>query len=67
MIRSFLLGAIVGGAAVWLYKDEMRDYVDDMTSGLRDRAASGLEQAAERLQTAADSVEGGLSSHQRIG
>lgn len=67
MIRSFLLGAIVGGAAVWLYKDEIREYVDDMTSGLRDRAASGLEQAAERLQTAADTVEGGLSSHQRIG
>ena len=66
MIRSFLLGAIVGGAAVWWYKDEIREYVDDMTEGLRDRAASGLEQAAERLQTAADSVGGGLSS-QRLG
>jgi hypothetical protein len=66
VIRSFLLGAIVGGAAVWWYKDELREYVDDMTVGLRDRAAAGLEQAADRLQTAADTVEGGLSS-QRLG
>jgi hypothetical protein len=67
VIRSFLLGAIVGGAAVWCYKDEIREYVDDMTAGFRDRAASGLEQAAERLQTAADTVEGGLAPHQRLG
>ena len=67
MIRSFVMGAIVGGAAVWWYKDEIREYVDDMTAGLRDRTASGLEQAAERLQTAADTVEGGLSSQQRLG
>ena len=61
MIKSFLIGAIAGGAAVWLYGDQLREYVDDVTSDLRGQAAAGLEGAAERLQSVAETVEEGLS------
>lgn len=52
MIRSFLLGTIMGGAAVWLFRDELQAYLDARTRGVRARAASGLhtvEKTADEL------------------
>ena len=60
MIKSFVTGLIAGGVAVWMYGDQIRDYVDDVTSDLRGQAAAGLEGAAERLQSVAETVEDGL-------
>jgi hypothetical protein len=60
-MKGFLIGAIAGAAAMWLYGDQIREYVDEMTSGVRERAAAKLEGAADRLQSVAESVEGGLS------
>jgi hypothetical protein len=61
VIKSFLTGVIAGGAAVWFFGDQMREYVDEVTSDLRGQAAAGLEGAAERLQSVAETVEEGLS------
>jgi hypothetical protein len=60
-MKGFLIGAIAGGVVMWLYGDQIREYVDDMTSGVRERTAAKLEGAADRLQSVAESVEGGLS------
>ncbi|HXU91619.1 MAG TPA: YtxH domain-containing protein [Methylomirabilota bacterium] len=60
-MKGFFIGAIAGGVAMWLYGDQIREYVDEMTSGVRERAAAKLEGAADRLQSVAESVEGGLS------
>lgn len=60
-MKGFIIGAIAGGLAMWMYGDQIREYVDDMTSGVRERAAAGLEGAADRLQSVAESVESGLS------
>jgi hypothetical protein len=60
-MKGFLIGAIAGGLAMWLYGDQIREYVDDMTSGVRERTAARLGNAADRLQSVAESVEGGLS------
>ena len=65
MIKSLLVGAIAGGAVMWIYGDRIRDYIDDITMNVRERAAAGLEGAAERLQTVADTVEDGLSGAAR--
>jgi hypothetical protein len=59
-MKGFIIGAIAGGMAMWLYGDQIREYLDDMTSGVRERAAAGLEGAADRLQNVAQTVEGGL-------
>ena len=61
VIKSFLTGLIAGGTVVWMFGDQIRDYVDDVTSDLRGQAAAGLEGAAERLQSVAETVEDGLS------
>jgi len=61
VIKSLLFGAIVGGVVVWIYGDRIRNYIDDVTMNVRERAATRLEGAAERLQGVADTVEEGLS------
>ena len=65
MIKSLFVGAVVGGAVVWIYGDRIRDYIDDVTMNVRERAAARLETAAERLQTVTDTVEDGLSKASR--
>ncbi len=60
-MKGFIFGAIAGGVAMWLYGDQIRDYVDNLTYGMRERAAHVLEGAADRLQNVAQSVEGGVS------
>ena len=61
MVKSFLLGAIAGGAVMWLYGDELMQYVDELTSEVRHRAARSLDAAAQRLSSAADTVGDGLT------
>jgi uncharacterized membrane protein (DUF373 family) len=55
-MKGFIIGAIAGGVAMWLYGDQIREYVDDMTFGVRERTAAKLEDAADRLQSVAQSV-----------
>ena len=61
MIKSFILGAIAGGAAMWFYGDQIRETVDEATSGVRTRAAEQMHNVADTLQSVADTVDGGLA------
>jgi hypothetical protein len=61
VVGSFMLGMIVGGAAVWFWGEQMREYVDDKTWAIRARAAEGLGTAADTLQSARETVESGFS------
>jgi hypothetical protein len=67
VIRSFLVGTIVGGAAVWLYGPQMRAFFDDKTRNARSRAADTLQAAAEGLHSTAETLESGLSGERRLG
>jgi len=61
VIGSFVLGMMVGGAAVWFWGEQMREYVDDKTWAIRARAAEGLGAAADTLHSAKETIEGGFS------
>ena len=61
MIKSFLVGAIAGGAVVWVWRDEIRAAIDDATTDVRARTAEQLHGVADTLQTVADTVDQGLS------
>ena len=61
MIKSFLVGAIAGGAVVWVWRDEIRAAIDEATSDVRARTAEQLHGVADTLQTVADTVDQGLS------
>jgi len=45
--RVFVLGAIMGAAAVWLWGREMEAYVGDKTRGMRTKAAEGVRAVEE--------------------
>ncbi|TMQ25629.1 MAG: hypothetical protein E6K82_06430 [Candidatus Rokuibacteriota bacterium] len=61
MIKSFLAGAIAGGAAMWIWGDRIRNTIDQATSGVRTRAAEQLHGVADTLQSVADTVDQGLT------
>jgi hypothetical protein len=47
MLKGFLLGAITGGLAVWIWKDDIEAYLDAQARTARTRAADGLHAAGE--------------------
>lgn len=47
--RVFVLGAIVGGAVVWLWGREVEEYVEEKTRGVRVKAAEGVRAVEERV------------------
>jgi hypothetical protein len=61
VIKSFLVGAIAGAAAMWFYGEQIRETVDDATSGVRTRAAEQMHNVADTLQSVAETVDGGLT------
>lgn len=42
MLR-FIVGAVAGGVAVWLWRDDLRDAVAEKTRGVRTRAADQIQ------------------------
>jgi hypothetical protein len=67
LVKSFVLGAVTGGLVVWFWGQEIREFIDERTSGARkavaDRlqgAADGLQAAAEGLHSAKATIETGL-------
>jgi len=61
VIKSFLVGAIAGAAAMWFYGEQIREAVDDATSGVRTRAVESMHNVADTLQSVADTVDQGLT------
>jgi hypothetical protein len=67
VVKSFILGALTGGAVVWFWGREIRELIDEKTLGVREAvgdrleaAASGLQGTADRLQRAKETIESGL-------
>jgi hypothetical protein len=46
---------------VWFWGDQIREALDEATSGVRTRSAERLHGAADTLQSVADTVDRGLS------
>jgi hypothetical protein len=61
MLR-FIVGAIAGGMAVWIWRDDVRQYVDRRTRSLRSKAADKLQLVQEVTETALDSAKEQISA-----
>lgn len=61
MIKSFVAGAIAGGVVMWFWGDQVREVLDEATTGVRTRTAEQLQGVADRVQSVADTVDHGLS------
>jgi hypothetical protein len=46
--KVFVLGAIMGAAVVWLWGQEMEEYVAEKTRGVRKKAAEGVRAVEEK-------------------
>jgi len=58
--RAFVLGAIMGAAAVWLWGRELEAYVGDKTRGVRTKAAEGVRAVEETAEKVLDRGEHAL-------
>jgi len=58
--RVFVLGAVVGAAAVWLWGRDMEEYVEGRTRGVRAKAAEGLRVVEEKAERVLDRGEHAL-------
>lgn len=50
--RVFVLGAIIGAAAMWLWGRDMEEFAEEKTRGLRTKAADGIraiEETADKV------------------
>lgn len=57
---TFVLGAIMGAAAVWLRGREMEEYVEEKTRGVRTKAAQGVRAVEAKAGQALDLGEHAL-------
>ena len=46
--KAFVLGAIMGAAAVWLWGRDVEEYVEDKTRGVRTKAEAGVRAVEEK-------------------
>ncbi len=58
---AFVLGAIIGGAVVWLWGRDIEEYVGEKTRGLRTKAEEGLRAVEEQAGKVLD--RGGAALH----
>jgi hypothetical protein len=58
--RVFVLGVVVGAAAVWLWGRDMEEYVEGKTRGVRTKAAQGLRVVEEHAEKVLDRGEHAL-------
>ena len=63
--EAFILGTIMGGAAVWLWGREIEGYVGEKTRGVRAHAADALQVVEKKTGQVLDG--GGSSLHRAEG
>ena len=55
-MKGFLMGAVAGAVAMYLWRDEIERYLDTGTRDLRTRAADKLKKASELMETASGKI-----------
>jgi hypothetical protein len=72
VVKSFVIGALTGGAVVWFWGREIAELIDERTRGVReavssklDVAAGGLQGTADRLQRVKDTLDSGIAGDAR--
>ena len=66
-MRRFIMGAIVGGIAVWVWRGELRKFLEQGTRGVRVKAADQLQMVQEATESALDTAKEQISSRLQRG
>jgi hypothetical protein len=64
---GFIIGAIAGGVATYLWRDRIRHYVDSQVPTMRERAAERLGELGERATSALDRARTRIDTGVRTG
>jgi len=64
---GFVLGAVAGSVAAYVWHEQIRKYMRNDVSSLRDRAADRLGDLGERAGTALDRARSSIESTVRTG
>ena len=64
---GFVMGALVGGLAVWFWHDDLRRLADIKTRGVRARAADRLQAVEEKATDVLDQTKEQVSSTLQAG
>ena len=66
-MRRFIMGAIVGGVAVWVWRDELRKFMEKRTRVVRVKAADQLQMVQEATESVLDTAKEQISSRLKSG
>ena len=64
---GMILGAIVGGAVVWFWREQIGSQLEQKTRALRTKAAEGLEMAEKQTEALLDRAKPQITSTLRAG
>jgi hypothetical protein len=63
-MKGFIVGALAGGVATYLWRDQLDRYLDGRTRGIRTRAAETLKHAGEMVESAGERIAETLEAGQ---
>lgn len=63
----FVLGALVGGLAVWYWGEEMREYAESRTVGVRKSAANMIRSVGKKAEDVLDRTKDQVSAASQSG
>jgi hypothetical protein len=66
-MMKFLVGAVAGALAMWYWGDELRDYLDNKTRDVRERAVEKLQTVEEKAGDVLDRAKEQVSSTLQAG
>ena len=55
-MKVFVLGAIAGGAVVWLWRQDIEKFFEQQTRGIREKAADSLETVEKTAESVAETL-----------
>jgi|Tabmets5t2r1_1033131.scaffolds.fasta_scaffold326585_1 hypothetical protein len=61
-MRGFIVGALAGGIAVYLWGDQIKSYMEESTRGVRTRAADSLKHAGDVMGSASEKIGDTISA-----
>jgi len=63
----FVLGAVVGGLAVWYWGDEIREYAESRTVGVRRCAANMIRSVGKKAEDVLDVTKEQVNTASKTG
>ena len=62
-----IIGALVGGAVVWMWRDQLATRIEEKTRTLRTKAAEGLDAAGQQAEAFLDRAKPQITNTLRAG